>query len=379
MEKPEAFIAGIAVGGLLLGAGYMAGRHALSSPQPPPETGADEDHAPPRPAATARRGRHKPPKQEVPLIVGVTASSAAPPAGAVIQTGEALEVHAGPDEGSPVTGTVPIYAQVRVLEAGEDGWTVVSRPDDRAATLGWVLWRGTAPAPRRVAGVFGTATIRGVVHFTGRPPVMAVPKKRRDTDVCKDKDVKYNAVVVDGGGLEGVFVRIANDAVQGSYDPPPAHATIDQIDCMYVPRIQGVVGGQTIDIGNRDGTLHNVHTYRGVESWFNRPHVKGSPPIEQPMPDAPGIVKLTCDVHPWMRGFVVVSAHPFFAVTGAGGSFAIEHVPPGRYPVEAWHPRYGLKETRVEVGADGAVEVAFSYDGTEPEPAENRDELKDLF
>jgi len=80
-----------------------------------------------------------------------------------------------------------------------------------------------------------------------------------------------------------------------------------------------------------------------------------------------------------MRGFVVVSSHPFFAVSGADGTFTISQVPAGKYKVEAWHPHYGLKEGSVEVVDGKPAEVNFTYDGSEKEPDENKDELKDLF
>lgn len=228
-------------------------------------------------------------------------------------------------------------------------------------------------------GKFGTATLKGVVNFTGKAPEMKVPRKRKDAEFCKTKDVKYNAVVVDKGKLKDVFVRLANDAVKGEYKAPSKHAEIDQIDCMYSPRVQGVVAGETVDIKNADGTLHNVHTYKGAESWFNKPQIKGSDPIAQELPDEPKIIKFTCDVHPWMRGFVVVNAHPFFAVSGADGTFTIEKVPAGEFTVEAWHPHYGLKTGKVKVEDGKTAEVTFTYDGTEAEPSENKDELKDLF
>ncbi len=230
------------------------------------------------------------------------------------------------------------------------------------------------------AAKLGTATIKGVVNFTGKAPEMKVPKKRKDAEFCKNKEVKYNSVIVNGGKLQDVFVRLSNESVKGDFKAPDKHAEIAQQDCMYTPRIQGVVSGQTIDIKNSDDTLHNVHTYKGTESWFNKPQTKGAPAIAQEMPEENKVVKFQCDVHPWMRGFVVVNSHPFFAVSGADGTFTIANVPAGKYDIEAWHPTYGLKKSTVEV-ADGAVKdgITFTYDGTEPEPTENKDETKDLF
>jgi plastocyanin len=167
-----------------------------------------------------------------------------------------------------------------------------------------------------------------------------------------------------------VLARLSDDAVTDTYQPPAAHAEIEQIDCMYVPRIQAVVTGQTIDIKNGDATMHNVHTYRGTESWFNKAQVKGWEPIPQELPDEPKIIKFTCDVHPWMRGFVVVSPHPFFAVSGQGGGFSIKRVPAGTFTIEAWHSRFG----RVKIVEGQTVAIGFAYTGTDSAPAENSDE-----
>jgi plastocyanin len=241
----------------------------------------------------------------------------------------------------------------------------------------------TAPTPTAKeaaggGGAMGTATIKGVVNFTGKAPEMKVPKKRKDAEFCKTKEVKYNSVIANGGKLQDVLVRLANDSVKGDYKPTSKHADIDQVDCMYTPRMQGVVSGQEIDIKNADGTLHNVHTFKGTETWFNQAQPKGSPPLSKELEESK-VIKFTCDVHPWMRGFVVVTSHPFFAVSGADGSFTIEKVPAGKYDVEAWHATYGLKKGSVEVADGKTAEVTFTYDGTEKEPDENKDEMKDLF
>src|SRR5690606_34215305 len=131
-------------------------------------------------------------------------------------------------------------------------------------------------------------------------------------------------VLAKDGKLQDVFVRIEVGALKGEFKAPDTHAVIDQKDCMYSPRIQGVVAGQDVDIKNSDATLHNVHTYKGAESLFNQAQPKGADPMSKNWDD--GIIKFTCDVHPWMRGFVVVTDHPYFAVSGADGTFKIEKV-----------------------------------------------------
>jgi plastocyanin len=282
----------------------------------------------------------------------------------------ALTIGVGCPEDKPKTDIKPTAPATTATAAGTD------KAADRAAKK---EEKKEEKAAAGGDGKMGTATLHGVVSFTGKAPDMKVPKKRKDAEFCKTKEIKYNAVVTAGGKLQDVFVRLSNDSVKGDYKAPTKHAEIDQTDCMYSPRIQGVVAGETIDIKNGDATLHNVHTYKGAESWFNKPQIKGSDPIAQELPDEPKIIKFTCDVHPWMRGFVVVTSHPFFAVSAADGSFTINKVPAGDFTIEAWHPHYGLKTAKVHADDGKTSEVTFSYDGTEAEPAENKDELKDLF
>lgn len=251
-----------------------------------------------------------------------------------------------------------------------------------AATAKPTATATAAPTGTAAAAPAGNATLKGTVKLTGKAPEMKTPTARAKAEFCKDKkEVPYNAVVVSkDGGLKDTLVRIENGGVKGKFEIPKTHATIEQKDCMYSPRIQGVIAGQDIDIKNADGTLHNVHTYKGSESWFNQGQPKDSPAISKTLPDDPTVVKFACDVHPWMRGFVIVTDHPFFAVTDDSGKFSIGKVPAGKYNVEAWHSHYGLKKGTAEVKESGDVEVNFTYEeGKDGEPAENKDELKGLW
>ncbi len=226
-------------------------------------------------------------------------------------------------------------------------------------------------------GGYGKGAIKGVVSFTGKAIEMKVPKKRKEADVCKDKEVMFNAVVVNDGKLKDVFIAIADEQLEGDYssDKP---VTIDQVDCMYSPRIQGAMADQKLRIKNSDATTHNVNAALGSDVQFNKAQPKGAADIDASF-EEPGIYRLKCDVHPWMRTFIVTTDNPFYSVSGADGSFNIGKVPDGKYKIVAWHARYGQKEATVEIKGGAAVEANFSYDGSEKEPAENAGELTDLF
>jgi hypothetical protein len=137
---------------------------------------------------------------------------------------------------------------------------------------------------------------------------------------------------------------------------------VDQSACMYRPRVQGIQLGQPLQIKNSDMTLHNVHGYKGASTLFNQAEIPGMPPMTKQLTSADEIVKLKCDVHPWMTAYVLVSSHPFFAVTGDDGSFKITGLPAGSYTVEAWHERYGAKSAEIAVAADKPAETAFQFE-----------------
>jgi plastocyanin len=207
----------------------------------------------------------------------------------------------------------------------------------------------------------GTAAIKGTVTLTGTPPEMAFTKRDADP-FCARTPMKDEEVVVGAGGaLKNVIVRITK-GIMGNYEPPMSNVTIDQSQCMYRPRVAMIMAGQSLLIRNSDQTLHNVHTYKGASTLFNQAEVPGLPAIAKTFKDATGeILKFKCDVHPWMTGYVGVSAHPFFAVTGEDGKFEIPKVPAGKYTLEAWHERFGTLSQEITVEANKPTPVAFAF------------------
>ena len=77
--------------------------------------------------------------------------------------------------------------------------------------------------------------------------------------------------------------------------------------------------------------------------------------------DKPEMVKLACDVHNWMNGWLVVQAHPYYALTGADGSFKIDNVPAGTYEIEYWHEKLGEQEIAVAVKGGKADRADFVF------------------
>jgi plastocyanin len=203
----------------------------------------------------------------------------------------------------------------------------------------------------------GTAVIEGEVQLNGAAP--APGRLHREADPwCARREMTDPTVLVANGKLANVWVHV----IEGAPDMPPPETPIDvdQQDCMFTPRVTAAVVGQKIVAHNHDPVLHNVHAWLGTSSVLNKgmPNEKAAP-VEY-RTAAPGVVALKCDVHPWMRGYVGVSPNPFQAVTAADGAFRIANLPAGRYVLEAWHERLGVRTATVTAPAH----VVFEFSAT---------------
>jgi hypothetical protein len=209
-----------------------------------------------------------------------------------------------------------------------------------------------------------SATIVGKVVFEGTPPVNPVIKMASDP-VCvaaNKGDIASEAYVVDNGGLENVFVYI-KDGLGNKYlfDTPTEPVKIDQRGCHYVPHVLGLRTTQPLNVVNSDDTMHTVHGMPEANREFNFGQVvvgiKNA--VTFNVPEV--MIPVKCDVHAWMNAYVGVLDHPYFAVTGAGGTFELRTIPPGTYTIEAWHEKLGRQTQSVTLGAKDSKEITFTF------------------
>lgn len=166
-------------------------------------------------------------------------------------------------------------------------------------------------------------------------------------------------VEVTDGKLAGALAYVIEGPVVGAAWPVSTDvAVLDQNGCIYSPSTIGVQVGQVLEIRNSDATLHNVHSVSEGSGGFNRAMPMKGQKMQKKFTEAEVFVRVKCDVHPWMAAWIGVVAHPFFAVTAADGSFAIEGLPAGSYVVRVAHPVLGAVDTKVEVADGAAAEVS---------------------
>src|SRR5215475_13092825 len=209
-----------------------------------------------------------------------------------------------------------------------------------------VVAQGPGPA-----GAQGGGTIEASVTYAGAPVVEKL-KVNKDTEKCGTEAVIEKVVVGANKGLANAVV-----SVPGAKGGKAVKTVVDQHGCKFVPHVSVMAPGE-LELKNSDDTLHNIHTY----STANPPINKAQPKFKKTMTEKfekPEVVKLTCDVHSWMLGWIAVMPHPYFGVTDANGTTKIENVPPGKYKIEVWHETLGKQDKEVEVKAGQATKVAF--------------------
>jgi hypothetical protein len=227
---------------------------------------------------------------------------------------------------------------------------------------------GVATTPYKASGNEGTIT--GKVAFNGTPPAPQPIDMNADAACARgNPNAVVETVVVKDGKLQNVFIYIKdgttsdNKKITGFAFPVPTEpVTLDQHGCHYVPHVLGIQTNQKFLVINSDPTSHNVNVQGNNNPKWNNSQGPNAPPIEQKFVRTETLIPVKCNQHPWMKSYIGVLSHPFFAVSGPDGSFTLKDVPPGKYTVVAWHERYGEKTMEVNVAAKGSATADFSYD-----------------
>ena len=208
-------------------------------------------------------------------------------------------------------------------------------------------------------------TLTGKINFTGTAPQME-PISMNADPVCASlhsEPVLTETVLTNPNGtLKNVFVYVKEGLEGKSFPAPTTAVTIDQNGCQYKPHIFGIQVGQPLEIINSDSTLHNIHSLAEQSKQFNLGMPIQGMKLTKKFEKPEIMVKLKCDVHPWMNAYIGVLDHPFYGVSGGEGTFEIKDLPPGNYVIEAWHEKYGVQTQNVTI-SDGPASADFTFTG----------------
>ena len=232
--------------------------------------------------------------------------------------------------------------------------TVCSKGDNSQVQAAPAAPAAVEPAPAS-ASATATAggTISGKIKFTGTAPRNpAIDMSEEAT--CKAKyptaPTEENVVAGPANALANVFVYVSAGVPAGqTFTAPATPVVLDQNGCRYHPHVFGVMVGQSVEIRNSDAVLHNIKAVAKKNRPFNVSQPSAGMKTTRTFTAPEVMVNLQCNVHGWMHAWVGVRPDPFFAVSGADGSFSITGLPPGTYTIEAWHEKFGTQTATVTI------------------------------
>ncbi len=140
----------------------------------------------------------------------------------------------------------------------------------------------------------------------------------------------------------------------------------------FTPRVVAVPKSASVNFPNVDPIYHNVFSVSGANRFdlgLYRSGASKANPFGEP-----GLVRVYCNIHPQMVGFVMVVNSDTFTTTGADGAFRFLDVPAGSYTLKAWHEEGSEVQTHVSVRASRETPVTVSIDvsGFRPVPHKNK-------
>jgi plastocyanin len=197
------------------------------------------------------------------------------------------------------------------------------------------------------------ASTLGAGTITGRVLLQSSGKDRADAS---------NAVVwIEGSGAHAPA------------RPSGAQGEMKSASKRFAPRVVAVPLHSSVEFPNVDPIYHNVFSVSGGNRFDLGLYKSGA--SKEKTFEEPGLVRVYCNIHPQMVGFVMVVDSDHSAVTGPDGAFRFDGIAPGSYVVHAWHEEGGAEvkvPVTVHASGDAAVPVAIDVSGFKAEPHKNK-------
>lgn len=194
-----------------------------------------------------------------------------------------------------------------------------------------------------------TGSVTGTITTTAKG--LAPVRVTIDQKVC-GAELPDHAIVVDAQG------RLANAVVvlTGVKRAAAVESLVTNDKCAFAPRVQIVRPNATVKTTSKDPILHTTNAQLdNGRTLFNVALPFAGLTISKAISGA-GHVRLSCNTHPWMRGWLMVTDEAA-AITGADGRFVIDNVPPGTYELRIWHESLKSAPQKITVAAGKPTDV----------------------
>jgi plastocyanin len=218
------------------------------------------------------------------------------------------------------------------------------------------------------------ATLKGKFVFGGAAPAAGELKADKDVEVCgKHKLLAEELVVGADKGVANVVVFVRDKGVKVNPEAAKsasAKVVLDNKDCRFEPHVAFVQVGQDLVVKNSDTVGHNSNIATVKNAPSNNLIPAGGEASLKFTSDEAVPAQVTCNIHPWMKGWLLVRPNPYGAVSKADGTFEIKDLPVGEVELQFWHEKAGyLGEMTIggkaEKASKGRKKVAIAAGGTD--------------
>lgn len=185
----------------------------------------------------------------------------------------------------------------------------------------------------------GTNTFHGRILYHGAIPPLEERIIKQDAEVCGKTRQIIPVTISQNGGLQQVVVSVEGIR-DGIFHVMKAPLIVRNDKCRFFPNLGTATVKQPLEIQNLDSILHNTHIRTKTRAFINvvlLPQSKGIRKVIK----KPGPMTITCNKHPFMKGFIHVFDHPYYAVTDSQGAFTIQNLPSGTHTLSLWHETLG--------------------------------------
>ena len=211
----------------------------------------------------------------------------------------------------------------------------------------------------------GVVTVHVLYRGTIPPPIDM--KVTRDPEIC-GTTVSTQSLTVHSpsGGLKDAVVMIEGIHAPGKEPALMSPMVLSNSRCSFLPHVMALQTGSPLEIHNLDPIPHNTHITNEVRTFINVAMVANARPVARKVV-TPGLYRVQCDAHKFMRAYIMASEHPYFGVTDERGDTRILNVPAGKHDISVWHERLGQLRAHVTVPSNGEAAVTFMFheDGTD--------------
>jgi plastocyanin len=191
--------------------------------------------------------------------------------------------------------------------------------------------------------------LTGKFVYGGTPPTPAKLDINKDVEVCGKHPLVDESLLVDAnGGIANVVIWVRTKGVQvaSSYDSTAdAKLVYDNKGCRFEPHILPIRLSQTLELHNSDPIGHNSNMQPLGDQGIN-PLLPSDSAAEYKFSKAQIVpTPVTCNIHPWMKGYIVARDNPYVAVSKADGTFELKDLPAGELEFQAWQEKSGYLAT----------------------------------